>query len=74
MIYKIKVKKEKSAAFYQMLQSLRNLDVIEAVEIADEREEGDLLSGEETFWVKEKRKDYQTLEMMKKYSDLVDLD
>ena len=74
MIYKIKVKKEKTAAFYQMLQSLRNMEVIESIEIIGDSFEDDALYEEETFWVEDKRKDTNTLEMMKKYSDLVDLD
>lgn len=74
MVYKIKVKKEKTAAFYQMLQSLRNMDVLESIEIIGDSFEDDPLQEEETSWVKDKHKDTNTLEMMKKYSDLVDLD
>lgn len=74
MVYKVKVKKEKTAAFYQMLQSLRNMDVIESVEMLDDSFESESFLEEEIFWVKDKRKDINTLEMMKKYSDLVDLD
>ena len=66
MIYKIKVNKEKSAAFYQLLQSLRNMNVIETIEIVDESENHESLSVEDTLWVKEKGSDLETLEMMKK--------
>ncbi len=74
MVYKIKVKKEKTAAFYQMLQSLRNMGIIDTIEILDDSYSGEDMSEESTFRIKDKHQGANTLEMMKKYSDLVDLD
>ncbi len=71
MIYKVKVKKEKTAAFYQLLQSLRSLDVIESIELLDGSHEPSQMEGN---WPKEKGKEVSTEEMIKKYRDLVDLD
>lgn len=74
MVYKIKVKKEKTAAFYQMLQSLRNMGVIDTIEVLDDSYAEEGLLDELTFQVRNKHRGDNTLEMMKKYSDLVDLD
>ncbi len=71
MIYKIKVKKDKTAAFHQLLQALRSMDVIDVIEVIDGDKEvfrtGDNWSGERS-------KEVSTEEMIKKYRDLVDLD
>jgi hypothetical protein len=74
MVYKIKVKKEKTAAFYQMLQSLRNMGVVDSIEILDDPYNDENMLEEVSFHTKDQRRGSNTLEMMKKYSDLVDLD
>jgi len=74
MIYKIEVKNDKAAAFYQMLHSLRSMDIIESVEVLDASQEDEERIGEKGRWSESKGKNKSTQEMMKKYSDLVDLD
>jgi type II secretory pathway component PulF len=74
MVYKIKVNKEKTAAFYQMLQSLRKMGVVDSIEILDDSYNDESMLEGVSFHFKDKRQGVNTLEMMKKYSDLVDLD
>lgn len=74
MVYKIQVNKEKSAAFYQMLQSLRNLGIIDSVEILNDSSTEERVLAEVSLDFKDSYQGSNTLEMMKKYSDLVDLD
>lgn len=74
MVYQVKVKKEKAAAFYQMLQSLRNMGVIDSIEVLDDSYPEEGLLEAASFRINDKRQGDNTFEMMKKYSDLVDLD
>lgn len=74
MVYKIKVNKEKRAAFHQMLQSLRAMGVVDSIEILDDSYGDENMLEEVSFHYKDRRQGGNTLEMMKKYSDLVDFD
>ncbi|MEL7123009.1 MAG: hypothetical protein AAFO07_26405 [Bacteroidota bacterium] len=74
MKYQITIKPEKAAAFYQMLNAMRALEVIEYFEIVEATEQDSNSSTVGGEWEEASVKDRVTQEMIKKYSDLVDLD